>query len=729
MNYEDGIEKIISGLKQYDGFFSKDYFIDFEAKSQGMKEKIEESFKEGRLLKIGIVGEIKAGKSSFLNSLIFDGQDLLPKASTPMTAALTKINYSKENLAKIVFYSEKDWEGVKEYARQYDICLDNKYQEYQSKMTDENMLRTVPIPIQSKEEYQAVCNESIPIQYRSCRELVDLSEKTSINIDDWLGNEKVINCSNLAKELDEYIGAEGKYTAIVKHVELGMNNELLDGIEIIDTPGMNDPIVSRGETTKKFLQNCDVVFLLSYAGQFLTQEDISFMAETLPREGVKNIVIIGSKLDSGVLDNSKFKEFTKAVAYSKKLYDEQAEKNVEKCIKSGNNIEIIQRIKESLPPLYISSLMYDVARKKSKGIALAKYESNIVEQCKKRFDGFSEDEKFLLKLSGIGAVRSRKLKEIKAKKEIIIEERNKTIVEDSKHILLGIIGQINAQVHNNYLKVKNGDVDNLEKQLKAIQNNLEITRTSVRGIFEKYKLEAVRILTGMESEIELEINNHLKLDIQESSHPEYHTIKTGIFKKEVIQENVITKNASVSDAISNMRTYVARCKQMTNETLSKAVNVNKLKKDIKEIVLQSFELSNHEFNENDILIPLDLVVGKISIPHIDVDIDSYEGMIVDSFSTASVTGAQIENLKLQLNRAMTRICNKLKTEIAACKRETEEIMEEQAIVFVDNIINTLSENVSMLKERIENKEESIIRYEKLIDLLTEYVRVIKQLEM
>lgn len=134
MNYEDGIEKIISGLKQYDGFFSKDYFIDFEAKSQGMKEKIEESFKEGRLLKIGIVGEIKAGKSSFLNSLIFDGQNLLPKASTPMTAALTKINYSKENSAKIVFYSEKDWEGVKEYARQYDICLDNKYQEYQSKI-------------------------------------------------------------------------------------------------------------------------------------------------------------------------------------------------------------------------------------------------------------------------------------------------------------------------------------------------------------------------------------------------------------------------------------------------------------------------------------------------------------------------------------------------------------------------------------------------------------------
>ena len=70
MNYEEGIKEIVNGLKEYEGFYSRDYYLDFDAKAQGMREKIEESLQEGRLLKIGIVGEIKAGKSSFLNSLI-----------------------------------------------------------------------------------------------------------------------------------------------------------------------------------------------------------------------------------------------------------------------------------------------------------------------------------------------------------------------------------------------------------------------------------------------------------------------------------------------------------------------------------------------------------------------------------------------------------------------------------------------------------------------------------
>ncbi|WP_273660677.1 dynamin family protein [Pseudomonas aeruginosa] len=46
---------------------------------------------ENRLMNIGIVGRVKAGKSSLLNALVFDGEPILPKAATPMTAALTTI--------------------------------------------------------------------------------------------------------------------------------------------------------------------------------------------------------------------------------------------------------------------------------------------------------------------------------------------------------------------------------------------------------------------------------------------------------------------------------------------------------------------------------------------------------------------------------------------------------------------------------------------------------------
>ena len=64
---------------------------------------------ENRLLKIGIVGRVKAGKSSLLNALIFEGQSVLPKAATPMTAALTTLSHEESYSAK--FFLPKKPQG------------------------------------------------------------------------------------------------------------------------------------------------------------------------------------------------------------------------------------------------------------------------------------------------------------------------------------------------------------------------------------------------------------------------------------------------------------------------------------------------------------------------------------------------------------------------------------------------------------------------------------------
>lgn len=63
--------------------------------------KIDDFFHENRKLNIGIIGQVKAGKSSFLNTLLFKGEEVLPKASTPKTATLTKMEYSEENIIEL----------------------------------------------------------------------------------------------------------------------------------------------------------------------------------------------------------------------------------------------------------------------------------------------------------------------------------------------------------------------------------------------------------------------------------------------------------------------------------------------------------------------------------------------------------------------------------------------------------------------------------------------------
>ena len=49
-----------------------------------------------------------AGKSSLLNALIFEGRNILPKAATPMTAALTKLEFGDKTEASVDFYEPDD---------------------------------------------------------------------------------------------------------------------------------------------------------------------------------------------------------------------------------------------------------------------------------------------------------------------------------------------------------------------------------------------------------------------------------------------------------------------------------------------------------------------------------------------------------------------------------------------------------------------------------------------
>ncbi|MBQ3770446.1 MAG: dynamin family protein [Bacteroidaceae bacterium] len=46
-------------------------------------------------LTIGVIGQMKCGKSTFLNAFVFEN-DVLPAATTPMTAALSVITYGEQ---------------------------------------------------------------------------------------------------------------------------------------------------------------------------------------------------------------------------------------------------------------------------------------------------------------------------------------------------------------------------------------------------------------------------------------------------------------------------------------------------------------------------------------------------------------------------------------------------------------------------------------------------------
>lgn len=112
----------------------------------------------------------------------------------------------------------------------------------------------------------------------------------------------------LNQKLLQFVGADGKYMPYTKAVQISLNNPNLKDLEVIDTPGVNDPIASREECTKALLKDCDVVFIVSPSNQFLTDSDMSLFDRVSHKEGLQEIYFVASQADSAVGSESEIKK-------------------------------------------------------------------------------------------------------------------------------------------------------------------------------------------------------------------------------------------------------------------------------------------------------------------------------------------------------------------------------------------------------------------------------------
>ena len=222
------------------------------------KELIDKLEKD--ILTIGVIGQMKCGKSTFLNSFVFE-DTVLPAATTPMTAALSVITYGEQKKVVAEFYTNDEWEEQKAQAAR---SLDD--------VAGDTMAES---------------------KIKAAKELVSKASRLSSNLRDCLGKTKEDSFDNII----EYVGADGKYVSITKSVKIYYPKEYLKGVEIVDTPGFNDPIVSREERTKEFLKKADVVLMMLYAGRPFDATDRDIIFKNVSQCGIGKVLIGINKYD------------------------------------------------------------------------------------------------------------------------------------------------------------------------------------------------------------------------------------------------------------------------------------------------------------------------------------------------------------------------------------------------------------------------------------------------
>lgn len=223
-------------------------------KIYGLTQKFFKNYQKKRI-EIAVVGTVKAGKSSLINSLI--GTKLASVDPTPETSILVKYRTtSAGNYLRIVFYTEAQWNKLWKSAK------------------DATVFRS---------EYDRLGAEKIKDKY--------LNQRV-----------KIIKCTSeeLPTCMMEWSKSDAPKHFFVKEIEVGYQSDTIPhDVYLVDTPGLSDPVKYRLDITRRYIKNSDWILACITCENLSGQPEFNFLSKVIANKGgeVEKIFVVATKKD------------------------------------------------------------------------------------------------------------------------------------------------------------------------------------------------------------------------------------------------------------------------------------------------------------------------------------------------------------------------------------------------------------------------------------------------
>jgi len=487
MLVEQRIEKLVNGMQKLNAIVSKYpgpgftdgvYGESAPLKPETVQRDANAMAQEGRNLRVGIIGRVKAGKSSLLNALMFAGKDVLPKAATPMTASLTVLRYSEQAnpYAEVEYFLPEDVNDMRLLAEEYDerfrIALAERQKAAEEKAARPGA-RAVPKP--DPERLKASVKRELDADPR-LGGAKDMYERIRVAGGLPANETQRIEGRDLADlqtKLADYVGAGGRFTAFTKCLSLYLPLPALEGVDVVDTPGVNDPIRSREERTMEELHNCDVVFVVSPSGQFLNRQDLELMGRLTYKDGVREVFLVASQIDGQLFGSERDKHnghLPDVLQGLRQTLTGQAGSTLAALPGGNEGLEALKcQLAERL--VVTSSVAYALlTRHESEWDDNARHTWSLLStsypaECAQ----LASAKNHLEAMAGI-AQTERMLEQVRGRKQAITEEKINAFLDDQAKALRGYLDGAPEAVRRNREEIVNAKAGDLEEKLSAMQS-------------------------------------------------------------------------------------------------------------------------------------------------------------------------------------------------------------------------------------------------------------------
>jgi hypothetical protein len=694
------MEKIISkigALDKYKDYLSNNSDIaEFNESLKNLKSSLDEKRQEGRIFQLGIVGQMKTGKSSFLNEYLF-GEEILPTAATPMTAALTLIKYADKDEAVIEFYNKDDWNAIEENDKKYK----KEYERAKKEARDEAEKKG-----RSFNE-QGFKFEDVDSTLKGSHEIYENFQEKGLSRD-LLGEKRTIKITdkkNILEDLREYVGSKGKYTPLVKMTTLYINDDRIKDYIIVDTPGTNDPIISRGQKTKEFLGKCDYIVFLSYSSQFLDNNDNAYIKEQLPSEGKKDILILASKFDNQLSQESVFDD---ADGDIKVAYEEERRKLSRKLDrwrdefkKEKNPLDLSKSELE-----FQSTILYRIYKNFDN---LSGTEKEIFDRLKCDYNNSTFTKELLKDLSGMPAVE-RKISNILLRKEEIMKNGIKDLLDGKRDSLSKILEKIRKGFEERKFELSDVGIKDVENKINNLQVKINSLSSEIKNSVRNERENFDQKLKDEISKISNTKDRYSSLQTQSRSYEEEVDVEKGWFSSWKFWPHTETKTVrrnetfiNIQDSIEQIISFAQDTADRIERTSERLISKNVIKRAMRDGIIDLFELEDRP----KVVSVIDNYIQNISIPEIKFDVNKYRDIVLSKYGSSYSQEKDINFIEGLHNKALLTIIEDTEKSFTDVKEKLNSVLEEIEENIVNELKEGIEENLNEFKKQLENQKESI----------------------
>ncbi len=525
-----------------------------------------------------------------------------------------------------------------------------------------------------------------------------------------------------------------------KAVQISLNNPNLKDLEVIDTPGVNDPIASREERTKALLKDCDVVFIVSLSGQFLTDSDMDLFDRVSHKEGLQEIYFVASQADSAVGSMSEVEKshqhLPTAFENAQKALSSQLNNIMEKLIENyPNQREVFEKaIKNGV--ILASGVCFSMYKDFSNQASWERNQKteeyhNALRNLRDAYpDAFSSDDKSkesLLFLSNMGAIKER-LEKAAKEKEKIISQKLQDYAQDQANNLHSLIVQLLQDLEEEKKRIKSADISAIKEQIKAYENLSGNIDMKFREAYEEFILHFINnIRAGLEETLKKAIQT-AKMRSREEEEEEHYIerVKQGglggwarwfgsvVGEKdwgynEVERTRATIKAGAVLDYLTEMH---ERCESALNDSANSFKVVFR-----KELYAKVFS-QLREIISDDLI---DEVAFKRSVEAVLDSIEFEEFDYADKLpgeirgKTGFLKGDEANAFIQSVGNYVRNFEAEAKKDVKGYIQGLREDLGEQD--FANGVLSKLQKDMQNLHNQVQNKEQSIAQLDAKIQAL------------